>query len=97
MRVRVISKSPLFRWLIDFCPLGQKRMGVIVGVATPTYITGGAMPIGSALVNVFFFSVHFSFCVVIKKKSEQRKINIFKHAAYSKYYALHLMNDIFLI
>jgi len=46
-------------------------MGGIVGVATPTYIAGGAMPQGIAVVRVFFFSVHFSFCVAIKKKSEQ--------------------------
>jgi len=34
---------------------------------------------GSIIISVFFFSVHFSFCVAIKKKSEQREILFLKH------------------
>ena len=40
-------------------------------------LVGGAMPSGIALISVFFFSVHFSFCVAIKKKSEQIKLNTY--------------------
>jgi hypothetical protein len=61
--------EPVFRFANRFSPLGQNAHEVQV---RSTLLRRVALPI----ISVFFFSVHFSFFVAIKKKSEQRKIHL---------------------
>ena len=69
--VRLLSlyqRRRCLRRLIDFCPSGQKRMYNLY-----LYLMSGAMPLSIAIISVFFFSVCFSFCIAIKKKSRLLK------------------------
>jgi hypothetical protein len=57
--------EPFFRFAIDFVRQDKTYEQFC------SILLRGAMPFGSAVKSVFFLSVHFPFCIAIKKESEQ--------------------------